>query len=51
MSNEDEFNASYKYAWSEQSDGTLQDFLTKASLHLYNIQIFRKELLTFVCYY
>ena len=48
MSNEDELKASYKYSWSEQSDGTLQDFLTKASL--YNVQVARKELLTFLSY-
>jgi hypothetical protein len=47
MSSEDEFYASYKYAWSEKSDGTLQDFLTKASL-----QVVRKtfKLLTAVRY-
>lgn len=32
MSNEDALPTSYKYAWSEKSDGTLQDFLTKVSL-------------------
>ena len=46
MSSEDQFHASYKYAWSEQSDSTLQVFLTKAGL--YNGQVARKEVLTFV---
>jgi hypothetical protein len=32
MSGEDGFYATYKYAWCEQADGTLQDFLTKVSL-------------------
>ena len=31
MSNEDALPISYKYEWSEKSDSTLQDFLTKVS--------------------
>ena len=50
MSSEDEFYASYKYAWSEQSDSTLQDFLSKASLCNIQVASNLKGLLIIDCY-
>jgi hypothetical protein len=38
MSNEDALFIPYKYAWSETSDCTLQEFLTKVSFGLLIIQ-------------